>query len=88
MIEIARYSQEHWGIDQRNRYLTLLDTSFWQLAANPLKGKDCSDIKSGYRKFSVGSHVVFYHQISTASIEIIRVLHSRMDTESRLLEPK
>lgn len=86
MKEIGRYTQDHWGRDQRDKYLTLLDTCFHQLVANPLEGKDCSDIRNGYRKFSVGKHVVFYRK-SADTIEIIRVLHGHMDTETRLSEP-
>jgi toxin ParE1/3/4 len=82
--EIGRYTRNHWGQEQRNRYLTLLDAAFHQLASRPDKGKDCSNIKDGYRKFNVGSHVVFYHRINSDMIEIVRVLHSRMDTTSRL----
>ena len=33
--EIGRYTQEHWGRDQRNQYLTMMDACFHQLAANP-----------------------------------------------------
>ena len=82
--DIGRYTQEHWGREQRDLYLGMLDTSFHQLAANPLKGKDCSDIRDGYRKLNAGSHVIFYRQRSNDSIEIVRVLHGRMDIETRL----
>ncbi|WP_370543326.1 type II toxin-antitoxin system RelE/ParE family toxin [Geobacter sp. OR-1] len=68
-------------------YLRMLDASFQQLAANPLKGKDCSDIRDGYRKLNAGSHVIFYRQQSIDSIEIVRVLHGRMDIETRLSVP-
>ena len=81
---IGRYTQEQWGCEQRNRYLTLLDSSFHDLADNPLMGKDCSDIIAGYRKFPVGKHLVFYRQKGSNLIEIVRVLHERMDSESHL----
>lgn len=81
---IGRYTQEHWGHEQRDLYLRMLDASFRQLAANPLKGKDCSDIRNGYRKFNAGSHVVFYRQKSGDAIEIVRILHGRMEIETRL----
>lgn len=82
--EIALYTQEQWGRDQRDEYLTMLDACFHQLAANPLKGKDCSDIRNGYRKLNAGSHVIFYRQMLNASIEIVRILHGRMDIETQL----
>ncbi len=81
---IARYTQEHWGREQRDLYLKMLDASFQQLAANPGKGKQCSDIREGYWSVSVGSHVIFYRQTPLDTIEIVRVLHERMDIESRL----
>ncbi len=85
--EIGRYTQEHWGRDQRDQYLTMLDAYFHQLAANPFNGKDCSEIREGYRKLNAGSHVIFYRQTLTDTIEIVRVLHRRMDIETRLAVP-
>ncbi|MBE0503502.1 MAG: type II toxin-antitoxin system RelE/ParE family toxin [Desulfuromonadales bacterium] len=82
--DIGRYTLGHWGREQRNLYLEMLDMSFQQLAAYPRTGKDCSDIRSGYRKFSAGSHVIFYRQKSKDSIEIVRILHGRMDCETWL----
>jgi len=84
--EIGRYTQKTWGRDQRDIYLRMLDLSFHQLAANPLIGTDCSEIRSGYLKFNAGSHVIFYRQKLGDLIEIIRILHGRMDIEARLSE--
>jgi toxin ParE1/3/4 len=85
--DIGRYTLVHWGREQRNLYLGMLDASFQQLASNPLTGKDCSDIRNGYRKFNAGSHVIFYRQQSGDTIEIVRILHGRMDCETRLSSP-
>lgn len=85
--DIGLYTLEHWGREQRNLYLQMMDVSFQQLATNPLSGKNCSDIRDGYRKFSAGSHVIFYRQKSSDSIEIVRILHGRMDCETRLSSP-
>ncbi|MDP2104810.1 MAG: type II toxin-antitoxin system RelE/ParE family toxin, partial [Desulfobulbaceae bacterium] len=56
--EIGHYTKERWGREQRNLYLTMLDASFQQLAVNPLEGKDCSDIRNGYRKLNTGSYIM------------------------------
>lgn len=69
--EIARFTQNRWGREQRNLYLQMLDVSFQQLADNPLKGKDCSDIRIDYRKLNAGSHVIFYRQNRADMIEIV-----------------
>lgn len=86
LMEIGRYTLEQWGREQRNIYLAMLDGCFRQLAANPLKGKDCSEVRSGYRKLKAGGHVIFYRLTSTENIEIVRVLHEGMDLEARLSE--
>jgi len=85
--EIANFTQNRWGREQRNLYLQMLDVSFQQLAANPLKGIDCSDIRLGYRKLNAGSHVIFYRQTLPDMIEIVRILHGHMDIETRLTTP-
>ena len=81
---IGRYTQATWGRDQRTRYLTLLDAGFRALADNPLMGKDCDDIRPGYRKYQIEKHIAFYRQSGSGQIEIVRVLHERMDLEANL----
>lgn len=85
--DIANFTQNRWGREQRNLYLQMLDVSFQQLADNPLTGKDCSEIRIGYRKLNAGSHVIFYRQTLSDTIEIVRVLHEHMDIETRLTTP-
>ena len=83
LYAIAIFTEEHWGKEQRNLYLKQFDEVFHLLAASPLTGKDCDYIKSGYRKFPQGSHIVFYRQGQNSVIEIIRILHKSMDVESK-----
>jgi len=80
---IGRYTQVTWGREQRNRYLKNLDASFHLLAEEPQRGKACDDIRPGYRKYHVGRHLIFYRH-STEGLEIIRILHDRMDVEAYL----
>jgi toxin ParE1/3/4 len=84
LITIGGYTQKRWGTEQRNTYLAMLDRCFQQLAADPLTGSDCSYIRSGYRKMNAGSHVIYYRLKQTDEVEIVRVLHQRMDLETRL----
>lgn len=80
---IGRFTEATWGREQRNRYLAKLDTCFQLLAQEPQRGKACDDIRPGYRKYHVGRHLIFYRQ-SSKGIEIIRILHNRMDIEVHL----
>ena len=47
LLEIGRYTQKHWGVEQRNTYLSMIDGCFQEIAADPLKGKDCNAVKEG-----------------------------------------
>lgn len=85
--EIGRYTQRTWGLEQRNRYLIQLDSSFHELAQTPQKGRKCDNIRQGYRRYQVGRHIVFYRQDGN-NIEIIRILHDRMDAEAHLSDPE
>lgn len=83
LVGIAKFTQQRWGVDQRNKYLAQLDDTFHQLADNPELGKICDYIKRGYRKFPIASHVIYY-RASSNQIEIIRVLHKRMDVSESI----
>ena len=80
---IGRFTLNSWGREQRNIYLSKLDESFHILAEQPHLGNARDDIREGYRVYHVGRHLIFYRQKTTA-IEIIRILHDRMDVETHL----
>lgn len=84
---IALFTQEEWGREQRNVYVKQFDNAFHMLADTSLVGKACDHIKVGYKKFPIGSHVIFYKSGSNSSIEIVRILHKRMDVELNLQDP-
>ena len=84
LIQIAIYTEELWGKNQRNIYIKQFDDTFHLLSDNSRLGKKCDDIKTGYRKFPQGSHIIFYKKGSTSRIEIIRILHKNMDVNIRL----
>lgn len=79
LLRIARYTEQTWGREQRRLYLKKLDLMFFALAENPELGIACDDIRSGYFKKRVSSHLIFYRRGSDSNIEIVRVLHKRMD---------
>jgi toxin ParE1/3/4 len=77
LIEIARYTLERWGDEQRVRYLTQLDARFRWIAQNPTCGLASDHIKPGYWRCAEGRHVIFY-RLSAKGVDIIRILHDRM----------
>ncbi len=75
---IARYTRQQWGEEQRDRYLGALDSRFGWLAEHPNSGKHRPDIQDGYFCFPQGSHLIFY-LVRADGIDIIGVPHKRMD---------
>ena len=84
---IASYTQRKWGKEQRGIYLKQFDLAFHMLAENTEAGTACDYIKIGYRKFPSGSHIIFYRNTSEDCMEIVRILHKRMDVKKQLFNP-
>jgi toxin ParE1/3/4 len=84
---IASYTQRKWGKEQRKIYARQFDDVFHMLSETPAAGIKCDFIRLGYRKFPVTSHIVFYHSVSQSEIEVVRILHKRMDAKSQLKDP-
>lgn len=79
ILDIGRFTAEKRGKRQRDRYLKQLDNAFKLLARQPDIGLDADDIKPGYKKFSEGSHLIFYRAGTESKIVVIRILHNSMD---------
>ncbi len=84
IIDIGRYTTEKWGKRQRDKYLKQLDDAFKLLARQPEIGRDADDVKPGYKKFSQGSHIIFYRAGTESKIVVIRILHNSMDVDQHL----
>ena len=80
---IWMYTTKHWGIEQAHRYTDELTNAFKLLANNPEHGAACDDIRAGYRRHRVGRHVIYY-RMAEHGVNVIRLLHSRMDAPRHL----
>jgi len=81
--EIWDYTCERWGMDQAERYVGLIGDAVASAAENPRRGRACDEIRAGYFKLAAGSHVLFY-RLAGADIDVVRILHGRMDFERHL----
>ena len=55
-----------------------------RLAAGTAKSRSADDIRRGYFKLVVGSHVIFYRKGASDVIEVVRILHQQMDFDRHL----
>ena len=81
--EIWRYSADRWGNSQADRYVLGLHRAIETVANDPDRARSCDHIRAGYRKYSAAAHVLFFRSI-TDGIEVVRILHQRMDFERHL----
>jgi len=82
LIGIWLYSMAQWGETQADLYLDELEYGINALTQNPEMGS-LYEYREGYRKLPVKSHIVFY-RLNAKRIEIVRVLHKRMDVGKNL----
>ncbi|NQX86839.1 MAG: type II toxin-antitoxin system RelE/ParE family toxin [Flavobacteriaceae bacterium] len=81
------YTYENWSLEQADRYFNLIIDEIEYLTKNPESGKNYNQIRKGYYRSRIKSHVIFYKiNLKAKQIEIIRVLHQRMDIDSQLNE--
>lgn len=81
--EIWLYTVEKWSKQQADRYYNLIFEEINYISRNSTSGKSMEHVRKGYRVSKVKSHLIFYRVINE-QIEVIRILHERMDIENRL----
>jgi toxin ParE1/3/4 len=80
---VFEYTLREWGLDQALRYTDLIEQNCAELAEGPLLAQSCDAIRPGYRRRTVGRHVIYFKQ-AEYGIAVIRILHQRMDTARHL----
>ena len=79
------YTFENWSIEQADRYLNLIIDEIEYIAQQPDSGSDFSYFRTGYYRSKIKSHFIFYRiDQKNGFVEIIRILHQRMDIDNRL----
>jgi toxin ParE1/3/4 len=95
LAHILATSAERWGIEGRRRYAALLAAAMRRAAGDPVGPltRDCTKILPGIRSFHVRYargdapestvrtpvHILYYRRVRPGLIEIVRVLHERME---------
>jgi len=92
---ILATSEERWGLEGRRRYAAVLAAAMRMVSAEPKArtSRDRDDLLPGVRSFHLRGartadaslqvsrpvHIVYYRAAGPDLIEIVRVLHERMD---------
>jgi toxin ParE1/3/4 len=80
---IWEHTSKRWDDDQAEAYLRMIQAAIDTVSANPKLGRRCDEVRAGYRRHRAGSHLILYRETSDA-IDIVRVLHEKMDIGSHL----
>jgi toxin ParE1/3/4 len=100
LVQILITSEDRWGTAARRRYQTVIAAAMRRVADDPegLATRVREDLAAGIRSFHLrharianhGSrvrqpaHVLYYRRVAPDLIEIVRVLHERMEPRRHL----
>jgi len=84
LTDIYDYTLETWGIEQAETYVRYLHKTCQDIASGNIKGLNVDYVRQGYFKKSIGSHFIFYRKPIPRIVEIVRILHQRMNIELHL----
>ena len=81
--DIWDYTVDRWGGGQAEAYIRDIYLAVETLVATRGVARSCDDIRRGYWKYPVGSHVIFFRWYAYG-IDVVRILHNRMDFKRHL----
>ncbi|MDO9038273.1 MAG: type II toxin-antitoxin system RelE/ParE family toxin [Lutibacter sp.] len=83
--DIWSYTFHKWSKEQADRYYDLIIGEIEFIADNFMTGKSAEQTRKNYRITKVKSHLIFYRKAENGPVEIVRILHQRMDIKKRLI---
>lgn len=81
--DIWAYTFRFWSAKQADQYHADLIVAIKRLTRGERTGRNVDELRHGYLKYAVGQHVLFY-RLSARHLDVIRILHQRMDIPTRL----
>jgi len=80
---MAARSEREWGKTRTRRYLDEVERKVQTILENPMLGQDAGLSPMALRRVTAGRDVIFY-TFDEDEVEIVRILHDRMDFEAWL----
>lgn len=84
LAEIWDDTAARWGVEQADRYVREIAAACADLAAGRRQGRSMEDVRLGYLRFKVASQLLLYQRSNARLIEVVRLLHQRMDLARHL----
>jgi toxin ParE1/3/4 len=83
---IWNYTYDVWSEKQADKYYKMLLEYCQELADKPGLGKNYHEINEDICGFKASHHIIFYKKFREDRIEIVRILHGKMDLKNRIHE--
>ena len=83
LSSIWDYTTERWDEQQAETYVREIRSAIERIAEQPERGRAVDDVRTGYRRYAIGSHLIFF-LARTDRVDVIRILHQRMDPTRHL----
>ena len=84
LSSIWNYTFEVWSEEQADKYYRMLIEVCRKLTENPvLFDRRYEEITDNLYGYKVQRHIIFYRIVIDDEIEIIRILHERMDIKNK-----
>ncbi len=84
LSNIWEYTAETWSEKQADKYHNMIKMACKHIANDIAVGKIYHNISPHVLGYKIGKHIIFYQSCLEDEIEVIRILHERMDIESQL----
>jgi toxin ParE1/3/4 len=84
--DIWEYTFEKWSAKQADNYYETIKLACNMIGQNPDVGKEYDGINKNLLGLKSGKHIIFYQSLDEEKIEVIRILHERMDLKNRISE--
>lgn len=78
LSSIWDFTQDRWDEIQAEAYIGEIREAIERIARDPERGRRVDQIRNDYRRYSAGSHLIYYVERGS-SVDVIRILHQRMD---------
>jgi toxin ParE1/3/4 len=86
LANIWNYTFDNWSENQADQYFRMLLDYCQRITDGRVYGKKYEGIYAGLLGIKAGKHIIFYRMINHDVVEIVRILHERMDLKKRIKE--
>jgi len=86
LSSIWNYTFDTWSEKQADFYYKSIIEGCELIALNPEIGRKYPKIQSSLFGLKINKHIIFYRDLNNNEIEVVRILHERMDLKNRLKE--